>query len=365
MDNQTQILVNKIYEKMQHVEQSIDDKSHKLFKIRDELASLSEQERMMQYEINQLSTDQAENMSEFLLLCEHLNTRPKRNSNSKGNITPNKVAGDVSLAPSAKNISTVSTDMPKPKTSDEEKSRAEEKSKDVISPKKKKNTSSAKAARIIFGKPENNTNRVPSGAKVFSSFHVGKQHPKEEEYLAFTRYIYNLFEETQLFEFGYLDRDYAKPDLQKLSKLPLQLISLVKNYAKGEGVYYRFFNISTENKDLQLYFPTINYLMVEKLKDFNVKATRVDKKLPHLNKKWIQTRRALGIKTLYFILKHFYNEDYKVIDHDHDQRKIKVQDIKGKILDIKLHRLKATEKTWKLACKFLDHKHSSPGDESE
>jgi len=57
---------------------------------------------------------------------------------------------------------------------------------------------------------------------------------------------------------------------------------------------------------------------VEKLKEFNVKATGVDKKLPHLNKKWIQTRRALGIKGLYFILKCFYNEDFKVLDHDHD-----------------------------------------------
>ncbi|KAG5587887.1 hypothetical protein H5410_048321 [Solanum commersonii] len=82
------------------VEQSIDDKSHKLFNIRDELASLSEQARKMQYEINQLYTEQAENMNEFLLLCEHFDTCPKRNFN------PNKMAGDVPLAPSVINIFT-------------------------------------------------------------------------------------------------------------------------------------------------------------------------------------------------------------------------------------------------------------------
>jgi len=105
-------------------------------------------------------------------------------------------------------------------------------------------------------------------------------------YLAFKRYIYNLPEESgetygvlgttslfprisiypnespgftaQLFKFGYLNRVYAKPNLQELSKLPLHLISSVKNYAQGDGVYCRFFSISMESKDLQVYFPTIN-----------------------------------------------------------------------------------------------------------
>ncbi|KAG5575979.1 hypothetical protein H5410_056113 [Solanum commersonii] len=218
---------------------------------------------MMQYEMNQLSTKQEENMSELLLLCEHLDTCPKRNSNPKGIITPNKVAGDVPLAHSAKNISTVSTVMPNPKSKDEGKRRVNEK--DATSLKEEKSTSSVKTEKIISGKSESSTNRVPSGKKVFSSFQVGKQHPKEEEYLAFIRYIYNLPKESgetygvlgttslfpqisifpngspdftaQLFEFGYLDRVYAKPDLQELSKLPLQLISSVKNYAQGDGIY--------------------------------------------------------------------------------------------------------------------------------
>ncbi|KAG5582571.1 hypothetical protein H5410_053198 [Solanum commersonii] len=105
---------------------------------------------------------------------------------------------------------------------------------DASTSKEGKSTSSAIAEKIISRKPESSPNKVPSGAKVFSSFQVGKQHPKEEEYLAFTRYIYNLPEESgetfgvlgttslfprisiflngspgftaQLFEFGYLDR---------------------------------------------------------------------------------------------------------------------------------------------------------------
>ncbi|KAG5630494.1 hypothetical protein H5410_002211 [Solanum commersonii] len=186
-----------------------------------------------------------------------------------------------------------------------------------------KSTSSAIAENIISGKPESSTNKVPSGAKVFSSFQVGKQHPKEEEYLAFTRYIYNLPEESgETFSvLGTTNRVYAKPGLQELSQLPTQLFNSVKNYAQGDGIYCRFFSISMESKDLQEYYPTINYISVEKIKDFNVKVTGVDKKLPHLNKKWIQTRRALGIKALYFILK------------------------RNKILDIELHRLEATEET--------------------
>ncbi|KAG5601694.1 hypothetical protein H5410_033064 [Solanum commersonii] len=118
-----------------------------------------------------------------------------------------------------------------------------------------------------------------------------------------------------------------------------------------------------EYKDLQAYYPTLNYISVEKIKKFNVKATWVDKKLPHLNKQWIQTRRALGIKVLYFILKRFYNEDCRVLDQDQDWvlitkgGKSKSKEIKDRILDIKLHRLGATEETWNLACKMLDHNH--------
>ncbi|KAG5612284.1 hypothetical protein H5410_023565 [Solanum commersonii] len=264
-------------------------------------------------------------MREFLLLCEHLDTHPIQNSNLKGNINPNKVAGDVPLAHSAQNISK-----------------------------------------------------------------VGKQHPKEEEYLTFTRYIYNLPEESgetygvlgttslfprisifpnglpsftaQLFEFGYLDRVYTKPDLKELSQLPTKLFEAVKNYAQRNGVYCRFFSISMECKDMQAYYPTLNYITIEKIKDFNVKATGVDKKLPHLNKKWIQTRRALGIKALYAILKRFYNEDCRVIEQDHDwvlitKGRSKSSELKERILDIELHRLGATEETWKLACKMLDHDH--------
>ncbi|KAH0683329.1 hypothetical protein KY290_023468 [Solanum tuberosum] len=265
---------------------------------------------------------------------------------------------------------------------------------DASTSKEGKNTTSAIAEKIISRKPESSssTNKIPSGAKVFSSFQVGKQHRKEEEYLAFTRYIYNLPEEsgetfgvlgttsmfprisifpngspgftTQLFEFGYLDQVYAKPGLQELSQLPTQLFNSVKNYAQGDGVYYRFFSISMESKDLQEYYPTINYISVEMIKDFNVKAKGVDKKLPHLNKKLIQTRRALGIKALYFILERVFNEDFKVLDQSHDwvlltKGKSKSKILKDRILDIELHRLEATEETWKLACKMLDHNHSA------
>uniref|UniRef100_M1DH60 Uncharacterized protein n=1 Tax=Solanum tuberosum TaxID=4113 RepID=M1DH60_SOLTU len=151
---------------MQLVSESIDDKSQKLFNIRDDLMSLSEQARKMQYEINQLSSDQAENMNEFLLLCEHLDTCPKMNSNPEGNINLNKVAGDVSLAPSAKNISSVSIDMPKPESSDKGKSQAIQKD---DKSNEEKGSSSKKVEKILSGKPEG-SNKVPSGTKVFFSF---------------------------------------------------------------------------------------------------------------------------------------------------------------------------------------------------
>jgi len=197
--------------------------------------------------------------------------------------------------------STVSKDMPNPKSKDEGKSLVIEKSKEATSSKEEQSTSLAKAEKIISGKQESSTNKVLAGTKVFSSFQVGKQNPKEEEYLAFTRYIYNLPEESgetygvlgtislfprisifpngspgftsQLFEFGYLDRVYANPDLKDISQLPSQLVKSVKRYAEGEGVYCRFFSIAMESKDLQLHFPTINYITVEKLRNLNVKAT--------------------------------------------------------------------------------------------
>ena len=65
MDNQAIILVNRIYEKMKTVDESIDEKGQKLFKIRDELSKLYEQSRMLQSELNQLSITQAENTREF------------------------------------------------------------------------------------------------------------------------------------------------------------------------------------------------------------------------------------------------------------------------------------------------------------
>ena len=97
---------------MKKIDESIDAKGQKLFKIRDELSKLSEQSRMLQFEINQLSTDQADNMREFLILCERLDSRSIKNSNLKESINLNTVAGDVPLVPSAKNISRVCTDMP-------------------------------------------------------------------------------------------------------------------------------------------------------------------------------------------------------------------------------------------------------------
>lgn len=291
-----------IYEKMKTVDESIDDKSQKLFKIRDELSKLSEQSRILQSELNQLSTAQAENMREFILLYEHLDTRPSQNSNLKGNINPSKVAGDVPLAPSAKNISMVSTDMPISASKDEEKSRANEAT----------SSSSAKAEKIISGKPESKTNQVPSGTKVFSSFQVRKQHPKEEEYLAFTRYIYNLPEESgetygvlgttslfprisifpngiprftaQLFEFGYLDRVYTKPDLKELSQLPSKLFEAIKNFAQGNGVYCRFFSISMECQDLQSYYPTLNLFQLRKLRNLMLRPPELIKNFPTLIK---------------------------------------------------------------------------------
>ncbi|KAG5592073.1 hypothetical protein H5410_042587 [Solanum commersonii] len=242
MDNQTKILVNRIYERMKIVDESIDEKSQKLFKIRDELSKLSEQSRMLQFDLNQLR-----------------------------NFNPNKVARDVPLALSAQNISK-----------------------------------------------------------------VGKQHPKEEEYLTFTRYIYNLPEESgetfgvlgttslfprisiflnglpsftaQLFEFGYLDRVYTKPNLKELSQLSPKL-------------FKQFFSISMEGKDLQAYYPTLNYISIEKIKDFNVKATG--------DHDWVLITRG----------------------------KFKSKELKERILDIELHRLGATEETWKLTCKMLDHDH--------
>lgn len=63
-------------------------------------------------------------MNEFLLLCEHLDKCPKRNSNPEGNINPNKVTRDVPLAPSAKNISSTSMDKLKPECKDKGKSQA-------------------------------------------------------------------------------------------------------------------------------------------------------------------------------------------------------------------------------------------------
>lgn len=213
------------------------------------------------------------------------------------------MAEDVPLAPSAKNISMVSKDMPISSSKDEKESRANEAT----------CSSSAKAEKIISGKPKSKTNPVLFGTKVFSSFQVGKQHPKEEEYLAFTRYVYNLLEESgetygvlettslfprisifpngipsftaQLFEFGYLDRVYTKPDLKEISHLPSRLFEAIINFSQDNGVYCKFYSISMECKDLQSYYPTLNYISVEKIKEFNVKATGVDKKIPHLNKK--------------------------------------------------------------------------------
>lgn len=91
-----------------------------LFEIRDELVTLSEKTKKLQLELSQSNTDQAENIAEFQLLCEHLETRPKGRQ-----IIPNKVAGDFSLAPRAKNISTVSSDMLMDESSDKYKSRAQ------------------------------------------------------------------------------------------------------------------------------------------------------------------------------------------------------------------------------------------------
>ena len=121
----------------------------------------------------------------------------------------------------------------------------------------------------------------------------GKQHPKEEEYLNFTRYIYNLPEQSgetygvlgitslfprisifpngissftvQLFKFGYVDRVYTGPDLREISQLPTRLFKAIKDFSLGDGgVYCRFYSISMECQDSQAYYPTLNYILLKK-----------------------------------------------------------------------------------------------------
>jgi len=70
----------------------------------------------------------------------------------------------------------------------------------------------------------------------------------------------------------------------------------------------------------------------------------------------------LGIKALYFILKRYYDEDFQVIEHTSTwmllvKGKTKSKVLREKLLDFETHRLEATEETWKMACKFLEHKH--------
>ncbi|KAG5603814.1 hypothetical protein H5410_025306 [Solanum commersonii] len=344
-----------------------DNKSQRLFKIRDELSKLFEQARILQFEINQLSATQAENMREFLILCVHLDIYQKYNSKLKGNVNPNKAAGDVPLVSSAQNISKVSTDMPIPISKDEEKSRVII---EASTSKEGTSSSSAKSERIISGKSESKTNQVPSGTKVYV-YNLPEESGETFGVLGTTSLFprISIFPNgipsftAQLFDFGCLDRVYAKQDLKELSQLPIKLFNAVKNYVQRDGVYCRFYSIAMECKDLQAYYLTLNYVSVEKIKDFNVKATGVDKKLPHLNKKWIQTRRDLGIKALYFILKRFYNEDCRIPNQDQDWvlitkgGKSKSKELKERILDIELHRLGATKETWTLSCKMLDHNH--------
>ncbi|KAG5627559.1 hypothetical protein H5410_012777 [Solanum commersonii] len=55
-------------------------------------------------------------------------------------------------------------------------------------------------------------------------------------------------------------------------------------------------------------------------------------------------------KTLYAILKRFYNEDCRVIDQDHDwvlitKGRSKSTKLRKRILDIEFHRLGETEET--------------------
>lgn len=173
---------------------------------------------------------------------------------------------------------------------------------------------------------------------------VGKIHPKEEEYLTFSRMIYDLPEScgttfgvlenksiyprisifpggeadftAKLFEFGYLDRVYSKPDLSEIEGLPMHLISSIKSFAENEAVYCRFYSITMESQDDQVYFPTVNYVEVEKLRDFSISATGVNKKIPYFNKKWIQTKRALGMKVVYHILKNKFAANYKVLNRN-------------------------------------------------
>ncbi|KAF3648608.1 hypothetical protein FXO38_18090 [Capsicum annuum] len=99
MDNKTQQMIDRIFQRMNGIEEAISEKNNMLFNIRDELVALSEKARKLQYGLNQLNTDQLENITEFQLLCEHLDTKPQ------GQKIPNKVAGDVPLARSAKTIS--------------------------------------------------------------------------------------------------------------------------------------------------------------------------------------------------------------------------------------------------------------------
>ena len=164
--------------------------------------------------------------------------------------------------------------------------------------------------------------------------------PKEEEYKQFSTWIYstcshnntifkapgkNMYPRMivikgadpllvgKIAKYGYLDLIYPDIDLREIACFDELLVKEVSRFAQKRPIYLKFYTISPEyhqNVEYQaFYMISIGHLS----KNFQMEVGTEYTNVTQINKSWIRTRRARGIKAIWSIAKDLYRRNFRTI----------------------------------------------------
>lgn len=164
--------------------------------------------------------------------------------------------------------------------------------------------------------------------------------------------------------YGYLDLVYPDIDFQEIISLDELLVKEVSRFAQKKPIYLKFYTISPEyhqNIEYQaFYMISVGHLT----KKFKVEVGTEYTEVPQINKAWIRTRRARGMKAIWSIAKDLYKRNFRTIirfqsyilvtaEDSHTQSNILLELIN----DISTMRFLNSSETMQQACQLMKISH--------
>ncbi|XP_062105246.1 uncharacterized protein LOC133816921 [Humulus lupulus] len=162
---------------------------------------------------------------------------------------------------------------------------------------------------------------------------------KEEEYSKFAEWVYRMENNDHCFKspgnhtyprivcleginpnlvsklanFGFLDLIYPGLGLRELDAFDEIFKIKVSEFARGRRIYLKFYSISPEFEDNIDYQAQHVISIGHVAANFSMECGTDTSPIPRITRKWIKSRRALGIKAVHGISKNLFERRFRVI----------------------------------------------------